>query len=500
MQFNDKKALALTLQYIDDLLEERLESRIEELEKLVESSKLVVKEGNEFTLVEGPEGQRGPRGFRGPEGEIGNKGEDANPTDVARQLRIDEGFISSVTGPKGEPGQDGRDANESQIVESLKKSKQFLESIKGERGEQGEMGFEGPTGKAGKDGVGLTTIQMSEEGQVEYIKSDGSVGIAGKIDLPEAYDDSYVLKEIENLKEEMKKVRSDLVAQITRATMAMGGGSSGGGEVEIKFMDDFDHNSLLVDGNVVWNRAIGKFQVQGAPTTTGIQTLDVLANAYLSGGGNIATFPKADTSLENSFLYSVYVVDPSDDQVVALSNFNGTDKIQIESNSSLFNFRILMNYYQVRGTTDPEYIKVQANNYISADGLTVEIPFSDFSFSEIESFVMRDGGYAVDPVTHVLSDRIVFTSSTPMFGMQIELFGNNNSLVGFSELNIPLSTNVQSVDFVSNGIDKVYNHMVVDDANNEVKDVVVYLTPTEIRFESSFNMSGLTLKLWYDPV
>lgn len=535
MKYEEKKSLALTLRYIDDLVEKRLESRLQQLEDLVSKSALVIQEDSGLALVEGPAGDRGPRGFRGPEGYTGPSGQDASAEDVARELRIDESFISKVVGPKGSDGQDGIDGQDGadgqsvrveDVVEALVAEKTFLESVKGPRGPRGtdvkahdvaEALVKSPdlfehlkkeffqSGEDGKNGIGLSAIVLDESGEIFYTNSEGDKLSAGKLDLPknESVDSDLVFSEIAKLKEEIKRTRAELTAQVTRAIMSSGGGgSSGGGEVRIEFMDDFDRTvapSDMSTGYVRWNQTLGKFEIDGTPLgDLGIQSLIVSANPYLVGDGTSALISRTDPINMND-IYSMYIIDPVTREVVEVSSYEPDTHLLIESNASLFDYIFQINYVETPAAQGPWPFLIETNSVLDATGLHMEIVFADHGIEAVETFrLMRDFS-EVDGVVF-LSDRIIVNSSTPMFGMTVEMMVTYLPGQGTPKVEVPLSGLVSTIDFASRGIARPLNHMVIHNTTNQLVDIVVFLTDTEMRFESSFDMSDLTVNVWYEPV
>lgn len=92
--------------------------------------------------IPGPQGEPGEPGVQGPKGDPGEQG---------------------PTGPQGEPGPKGDT---------------------GPQGEKGETGTQGPTGEqgpAGKNGRGVTSVTIKENGHLQINYSDGTDVDAGKV-------------------------------------------------------------------------------------------------------------------------------------------------------------------------------------------------------------------------------------------------------------------------------------------------------------------------------
>ena len=96
----------------------------------------------EITGPQGEQGIPGPKGDAGPTGPQGEQG---------------------VQGPKGDAGPQGEKGDT------------------GAKGEKGETGAQGEQGPAGKDGRGITSVTIKENGHLEINYSDGTDVDAGKV-------------------------------------------------------------------------------------------------------------------------------------------------------------------------------------------------------------------------------------------------------------------------------------------------------------------------------
>lgn len=95
--------------------------------------------------ITGPQGEQGIPGSQGPTGPQGEQGVQGPKGD---------------TGPQGEKGETG---------------------AKGEKGEIGVQGPTGPAGEPGKDGRGITSVTIKDNGHLEINYSDGTNIDAGKV-------------------------------------------------------------------------------------------------------------------------------------------------------------------------------------------------------------------------------------------------------------------------------------------------------------------------------
>lgn len=558
MNYNDKKLLALTIQYLDEAIEDRFEGRIERLESFIESSPLVINEDNSISLVEGPPGPRGPRGFRGEQGYEGPAGQDASPLQVAKELRLDESFVRSITGPEGKPGQkgdkgdsadpievaeqlksdsffideirgpeglpgrDGKDADINEIVKRLKRSKVFTESIRGDRGPIGEMGPIGPTG------IGVNKVELLSDGTLNYEKTDGSSEVAGKISLPEEYDDTSLRSELKKIKDELTKTKSELTAQVTRSIMSSGGTSSGGGEVRIEFMDDFFRQSKVdsVNGGLVeWDPNIGKqglfkvseisiqelinritnieeylnLNVPPFTTSLGVEPVVLSATNFLVGDGSKISIPRGDDS-DYNYLYSARLTDPnSNNMVMDTTLFAGTESFDLEANQSLFGYDLYLAYIkEPDANTGPIPRFDNINLHIDSSGTYGLVDYASNNIDNIEAWRLMINKEEAIPVYYFHDDKLIIQSNVPMFGASIQMMVNEPGMTGSNKLVQTLSGTSYAFDLVTLGINNILNYVVLETATRKVVDLIEYLDPTELKFESSFDMTGLEALIWYN--
>lgn len=99
----------------------------------------------------------GPQGTPGPQGDPGEPGVQGPKGDPGEQ---------GPTGPQGEPGPKGDTGPQGE---------------KGETGTQGEQGPAGPKGDPGKDGRGITSVTIKDNGHLEINYTDGENVDVGKV-------------------------------------------------------------------------------------------------------------------------------------------------------------------------------------------------------------------------------------------------------------------------------------------------------------------------------
>ncbi len=191
----------------------------------------------------GDKGEQGPIGLQGPKGDTGDRGEKGDK------------------GEKGDPGKnglDGRDGPQGAVGPAGPSGKQGL---RGERGPQGEPGRTGPQGIQGERGP---------QGE------PGPQGIQGP---PGKDGDS---KQVEQKFEKFKSVLENDLSQYKNKLNALVSSSlsndawkaSGGGEVNLRYLDDVDRDSII-DGYVLsYDETTQKFTFV-SPTAGSFNPTDV---------------------------------------------------------------------------------------------------------------------------------------------------------------------------------------------------------------------------------
>jgi hypothetical protein len=176
----------------------------------------------------GEQGLVGPRGFTGPKGSVGEMG--------PRGLLGEEGQMGPQ-GPQGAVGATGEQGPQGEQGE------QGIQGVQGEQGPEGVKGDKGERGEKGDRGEQGTPGLRGEKGNPG---PEGPVGAKGEDGQTPSIDP--LIKDIQKFK-----------ADIRRAA-TMGGGSSGGGEVRLEFLDDVDRDSVKQNNRYLkYNAATGKF-------------------------------------------------------------------------------------------------------------------------------------------------------------------------------------------------------------------------------------------------
>lgn len=216
----------------------------------------------------GPKGDPGERGEQGIQGERGIQGEQG-----IQGVQGEQGLqgIQGVAGKDGENGKDGaigpagEKGDRGEKGDKGDKGEQGDAGPKGDRGEKGEKGDSGEKGEKGDNGERGEKGERGDKGDPGEKGEQGETGPAGR----DADTSEFEKKFQKTFDEFIRQVSS----QITRMALQRDG-SSGGGEVWLKFLNDVDVNSVSSPQNgqaLVWNNSLKKWQ----------------ANTIAGGGGNL---------------------------------------------------------------------------------------------------------------------------------------------------------------------------------------------------------------------
>jgi len=229
----------------------------------------------------GATGAQGPKGDKGDKGDVGERGEKG---DVGLQGEIGPEGLQGINGDKGDKGEKG-DTGEvgPQGIQGIA-GEIGPQGLKGDRGEDGKNGLDGRDGKAGAIGpsgsVGTQGIQgerglkgdRGERGQDGKQGIQGSVGPRGEIgpqgiqglagkdgkDADIKPVEEKFQKFIDNVQKDVSAFKTKVNAVIVKSG-GPHGGSSGSGEVNLRYLDDVDRDSIT-DGYVLsYDSANAKF-------------------------------------------------------------------------------------------------------------------------------------------------------------------------------------------------------------------------------------------------
>jgi hypothetical protein len=254
----------------------------------------------------GDKGEVGPQGNMGLEGPRGLKGDKGDKGDTGAVGPQGEQGIQGIAGERGEKGEkgdrgadgqnglDGRDGQDGAIGPS---GPAGVQGLQGERGPKGDKGDRGQDGKDGPQGPA---------GPAGEIGPQGVQGIPGK-DGKDA-DLKAIEQSINQFKEVLQKDITQYKAKVnTLISDRAGGGTHGSGEVNLRFLDDVDRDSIQ-DGYVLsFSESLQKFTfVEQASGGGGGGTIDVFARTRANNAWAAANSAYSTANTAKSLAQSAY--------------------------------------------------------------------------------------------------------------------------------------------------------------------------------------------------
>ena len=274
-----------------------------EVDKLNQKIDSLAEQKDIVEYVQGPAGEQGPRGFigakgdRGEQGPAGEKGErgDVGPRGLEGLIgpKGDRGEKGDVgpQGPQGvagERGQDGADGQQGPAGEQ------------GPKGERGDTGYAGADGRDGKDGINGTNGRDGVDGKNGRDGQDGKqgpkgdkgdrgevgpVGVAGpKGDKGDKGDDGRDadIKPIEDkfkkfqdtVEKDLQQYKNRINASVSKTMANDAWKATGSGEVNLRYLDDVDRNSIQNGYILSYDEVTQKFTFV-SPTAASFTPTDV---------------------------------------------------------------------------------------------------------------------------------------------------------------------------------------------------------------------------------
>ena len=312
---DDALSIATSIAYTKkevDKLSNRLESLEEYAKTVVESG--VIKDSTDpdglVRVLKGDRGDVGPRGFSGEKGEKG---------DVGPQ---------GVRGPKGETGSRGP------------KGDKGIPGIQGPKGEKGDRGEKGDKGDPGRD---ADTKEFEKD--FKNFKS-------------------LVLKDVVQYKNKVNAIISKNIV----------GGSSGSGEVNLRFLDDIDRDSIQNGYVLSYDSATNKFkfvaQTGGGSSSTPISISD--EGTIVTSNVVAINFVGSGVSVSNTGSNTV-------DVTITSSGFTPTDVKQVFAeikNAESFTITKGQPVYLYQATGNKASVKLAYNTGDSTSAKTLGLVYS----------------------------------------------------------------------------------------------------------------------------
>jgi hypothetical protein len=176
----------------------------------------------------GPQGEQGERGLQGEQGPKGDKGDKGDKGESGKNGLDGRDGSQGAMGPAGSTGQQGIQGERGPKGEPGRVGPQGVQGERGPQGESGPQGVQGLPGKDGRDG----DIKPLEQQFTKYTKT---------------------------LNDNFAEYRTKLNALISKSLASDAWKATGSGEVNLRYLDDVDRNSIQ-DGYVLsYNAATKKF-------------------------------------------------------------------------------------------------------------------------------------------------------------------------------------------------------------------------------------------------
>ena len=206
----------------------------------------------------GPVGDTGPQGPKGDVGEVGPQGLQGEQGSVGPQGVQGERGLQGEQGPKGDKGDkgdkgesgkngvDGRDGSQGAMGPTGATGAQGIQGERGPKGEPGRVGSQGIQGERGPQG------ESGPQGVQGLPGKDGRDGDTKPIE-------QQFTKFTKTLNDNFAEYRTKLNALISKSLASDAWKATGSGEVNLRYLDDVDRNSIQ-DGYVLsYNSTTKKF-------------------------------------------------------------------------------------------------------------------------------------------------------------------------------------------------------------------------------------------------
>ena len=303
----------------------------QEIQKLKTELVSLLEKKTTEVIVEQVPGPVGPRGALGATGTQGSKGDKGDKGDVGERGEKGDVGLQGEIGPEGLPGIKGDVGSQGEQGDVGPQGEQGIQGITGERGDKGEKGDRGADGQNGLDGKNGQTGAVGSDGSIgpqgvqgeRGLKGDkgergqdgqqglaGSTGPKGEIG-PQGVQglsgkdgkdgdikpvEEKFQKFIDNVQKDVSAFKTKVNAVIIKSG-GQHGGSGGSGEVNLRYLDDVDRNSIA-DGYVLsYDNASSKFVF--VAQTGGGSTIDAFARTTANSAFSTAnaSYTQANTAL-----------------------------------------------------------------------------------------------------------------------------------------------------------------------------------------------------------
>ncbi len=246
-----------------------------------------------FKGDKGDVGERGEKGDVGQQGEIGPEGLPGikgDRGDVGPQGVAGERGLQGLKGDKGDDGKNGLDGKDGQTGEMGPVGPAGQQGIQGEQGLRGDKGDRGERGERGENGQQGIQGPAGLRGEVGPQGIQGIAGKDGKDGDVKPVEEKF--KKFQDvLEKDLQQYKNRINASVSKAMATDAWKATGSGEVNLRYLDDVDRDSIQ-DGYVLsYDESLSKF-VFVAQTGGGGGTIDTLARTRANNA-----FSTANTAL-----------------------------------------------------------------------------------------------------------------------------------------------------------------------------------------------------------
>lgn len=374
----DKKTLAVSLAYIDEVVDKKLITTQQEIESLNEKLDSVFNQpvkqkktsnyfisNEEVKPIVGPQGPKGdpgeqgppgeqglqgipgeqgpigPQGKTGPQGEQGPKGDKGDKGDTGEQGPQGLQGLMGPIGPQGEQGPKG-DRGE-QGLQGIQGPRGFkgpqgeqgprgLQGLQGPKGDQGLQGEQGPKGDKGDPGFSIKEVFVNGDNLV-LIREDGYLFNVG-LPKPQVLKESK--KEVQSVIDRIEQLTQDLSSHKSSVMNMISSVTAGSGETKLKRLDDVDLSGVKNGEAIVYDAAQKKFISKKIDTgSTLVQDIPITSS------GTSFTVPFIDYGI--SSVKTVKLINTLN-EVVSVQEIIMSTQLIIESNVDLKDHVLIIEY------------------------------------------------------------------------------------------------------------------------------------------------------------
>ena len=224
----------------------------------------------------GERGEKGESGEKGDAGQEGLRGEKGEKGDVGPQGIAGERGLQGLKGDKGDDGKNGLDGRDGQTGEmgavgpAGQQGIQGERGLKGDKGDRGERGDRGEKGQQGIQGPAGLRGEVGPQGIQGDAGKDGKDGKDGDIKPVEEKFQKF----IDNVQRDVNSFKTKVNAAILKSGPNDAWKATGSGEVNLRYLDDIDRDSIT-DGYVLsYDATTSKFKfIEQSVPAGGVGTL-----------------------------------------------------------------------------------------------------------------------------------------------------------------------------------------------------------------------------------